>query len=116
MDEKEIDISKLKKSEINNFVKQLIYTNKTIWDAMCCCEEFIKSGIMSAFKNELDDKKREKFLQKIAETYNKKNKNYDTDIANPESNESDFNDFSYFGKELQPYLDKIYEEERNNGK
>lgn len=113
---KEIDISKLKKKDINNFIEKLIYTNKVVWDAMCSCEEFIENDIIYSFMNEMDDNKRINFLQKIAKLYNEKNKKYDTTMADPESNESDFSDFSSFGKQLQPYLDKIYEEKRKIGK
>ncbi|MFC0903759.1 hypothetical protein ACFHWD_03525 [Clostridium sp. MT-14] len=105
------DISKIKKSELNKFVKHLIYTNKVIWDAECSCEEIVRSDIFKSFFNEIEENKRDQFLEQIAEIFYKKNKNYDTSMAEPEMHDGEFAEFEQFGRDLQPFLDKVYERE-----
>ena len=107
MDYNKLDISKLKKSELNKFVKKLTYTNKVIWDAICCCEEVMKSNIMLSYRNEMDDDKRKEFLKKVAEIFVVKNK-YDDTMAEPELNDGNFADYEWFGQDLQIFLDKVY--------
>ena len=116
MNEEKIDITKIKKSDLNKFVKQLIYTNKEIWDAICSCEEIVRSDIFLSLRQELDDDKKNRFYKEVAEIFNKKNYKYDTDMAEPEMHDGDFAEFEQFGRDLQPFLDKIYEEERDNEK
>lgn len=81
MNNNQLDISKIKKSELNRFVKNLIYTNKVMWDAICGCEEIVGSDIILSYRNEMDDNKKEEFLQRIAEIFSAKNKKYDTSMA-----------------------------------
>ena len=91
---------KFTKKEIDEFVEQLIFTNESMWTALCSSEELISNNI---FK-EMMHSDNEELMKTIAERFYKKaSEKSDVIFAQPEMNSS-LQDFQYLGDELSKYL------------
>jgi hypothetical protein len=94
---------KFKSKDINDFVEQLIFTNESIWTALCSCEELIRTDIFKEIINS-DSEETEQLKKIIAEKFYKKaSEKSDISFAKPEMS-ADLQEFQSFGDELEKYL------------
>ena len=95
---------KFAKKEIDNFIEQLIFTNESMWTALCSCEELVRNKIFKEIIN-LDNEETEILKKLIAERFYKKaSEKSDIKFAKPEMS-GDLQDFQFFGEELEKYLE-----------
>ena len=93
---------KFTKKEIDDFIEQLIFTNESMWTALCASEELVRNKIFKEIINSDD----ETLKKTIAENFYKKaSEKSDVKFAEPEMS-SDLQDFQSFGEEMSKYLDK----------
>ena len=91
---------KFTKKEIDDFIEQLIFTNESMWTALCSCEELIENDIFKEIINSDDEKLKKTIAEKF---YEKASKKSDVKFAEPEMNSS-LQDFQYLGDGLSKYL------------
>jgi len=97
-----IDLNKLSSKEITKFAIKLAKTNTVLWDAVCTVEDLVLDPIFKSFVGIDEDKN---FLKKLALAFKKVKKN-DDEFVSATLNESYFQDFDYFTRHLEEYLEK----------
>lgn len=95
-----IDINKLPNKEITKFARKLAKTNTDVWNAICSVENLMQDVIIKNF-NPLEEQ--EEFLEKLGIAFIKIKKN-DAEFADPEINNSDFANFTYYTNIIKKYL------------
>jgi len=100
MKDNDIDLNKLKNSEITKFAKKLAKTNTALWNAVCMAEGLAQDPIFKSFWRD----EHEEFMKKLAHTFKKIKKN-DESFVDVELHSRDFQDFDWFTSELEKYLE-----------
>jgi hypothetical protein len=94
---------KFTKKETDDFIEQLIFTNESMWTALCSCEELTRKDIFKEIVNS-DSEETEQLKKMIAEKFYKKaSEKSDVKFAKPEMS-GDLQDFQFLGDELEKYL------------
>lgn len=91
---------KFTKKEINDFIEQLIFTNESMWTALCSSEELVRNKIFKETINSDDETLKKIIAEKF---YEKASEKSDVKLAKPEMS-GDLQEFQSLGDELEKYL------------